>query len=506
VTNSAGSVTSNNATLTVTTGISLFPATIQLSTLNGTNGFTIQRAVSFDGAGGSVSDAGDVNGDGIGDLIVGAAGADVNGMDSGAAYVVFGKQGGLGANVKLSSLVAADGFRITGEKLSNTLGSSVSAAGDINGDGIDDIIVGAPQADVSGYNSGAAYVVFGKVGGFGATLDASTVTGANGFRITGVAAEDYAGSSVSAAGDINGDGIGDLIVGAGNADPNGSNSGAAYVVFGKKGGFAKDLKLSTLAAADGFRITGAAANDQAGSSVSAAGDVNGDGIGDLIVGAVNADPNGSSSGAAYVVFGKKGGFGTNVNLSSLAAADGFRISGVGNHDRAGSSVSAAGDINGDGIGDLIVGAPQVNVNNSGAAYVVFGNKGGFGTNLNLSALNGANGFRIVGAEGSAQAGKSVSAAGDVNGDGIGDLIVGAWLTGNQYGAAYVVFGKTGGFAKDLNPSSLDGANGFRIAGTQVYDRVGQSVSAAGDVNGDGIGDLIVGAQGPGAAYVIYGRK
>ena len=234
VTNSAGSVTSNNATLTVTTGISLFPATIQLSTLNGTNGFTIQRAVSFDGAGGSVSDAGDVNGDGIGDLIVGAAGADVNGMDSGAAYVVFGKQGGLGANVKLSSLVAADGFRITGEKLSNTLGSSVSAAGDINGDGIDDIIVGAPQADVSGYNSGAAYVVFGKVGGFGATLDASTVTGANGFRITGVAAEDYAGSSVSAAGDINGDGFADLIVGASGADPNGSQSGAAYVIYGKR--------------------------------------------------------------------------------------------------------------------------------------------------------------------------------------------------------------------------------------------------------------------------------
>jgi hypothetical protein len=136
-------------------------------------------------------------------------------------------------------------------------------------------------------------------------LDVSTLNGTNGFRINGVAADDYAGRSVSAAGDINDDGFADLIVGAFSANPNGPESGAAYVVFGKAGGFAATLNLSGLTGANGFRIAGVAAGDYAGWSLSAAGDVNGDGVDDLIVGAWTADVNGSSSGAAYVIYGKK---------------------------------------------------------------------------------------------------------------------------------------------------------------------------------------------------------
>jgi len=133
----------------VTTGTSLFPATIQLSTLNGTNGFRIPGAAANDQAGYSVSDAGDVNGDGIDDFIVGAIYADVSGINSGAAYVVFGKTGGFGTNLNLSTLNGADGFRISGEERLDAAGCSVSAAGDVNGDGYDDLLVGAYYVSTS---------------------------------------------------------------------------------------------------------------------------------------------------------------------------------------------------------------------------------------------------------------------------------------------------------------------------------------------------------------------
>ena len=116
----------------------------------------------------------------------------------------------------------------------------MSAAGDINGDGFDDLIIGAPFASPNGNDSGASYVVFGKAGGFAANLNLSTLDGSNGFKISGVGAGDESGFSVSAAGDVNGDGFDDLIIGAYRASPNGSSSGASYVVFGKASGFAPD--------------------------------------------------------------------------------------------------------------------------------------------------------------------------------------------------------------------------------------------------------------------------
>ncbi len=141
-------------------------------------------------------------------------------------------------------------------------------------------------------------MVFGKVGSFSATLDLSSLDGSNGFKLTGVAAGDRSGSSVSAAGDVNGDGFDDLIIGAYRAAPNGSYSGASYVVFGKAGGFTANLDLSSLDGSNGFKLTGVAADDRSGRSVSAAGDVNGDGFADLIIGAPSADPNGNMPGRA----------------------------------------------------------------------------------------------------------------------------------------------------------------------------------------------------------------
>jgi len=407
------------------------------------------------------------------------------------------------AVIQLSSLNGSNGFKLNGEGLSDQSGYSVASAGDVNGDGFADLIVGANSANPNGFASGASYVVFGQASGFAASLDLSSLDGGNGFKLSGAAAFNYSGYSVASAGDVNGDGFADVIVGAHFHDTNGaaagSLQGASYVVFGQASGFASNFNLSSLDGGNGFKLSGEAQADLSGRSVASAGDVNGDGFADLIVGANSADPNGNASGASYVVFGKASGFATNLELSSLDGSNGFQISGEALDDNSGRSVASAGDVNGDGFADVIVGAFEADSNgsNSGASYVVFGNASGFAANVNLSSLDGSNGFKLSGVAAGDQSGRSVASAGDVNGDGFADVIVGAHHAdpnGLSSGASYVVFGQAGGFAANLNLSSLDGSNGFRLSGGTASDYSGRSVASAGDVNGDGFADLIVGAN------------
>ncbi len=467
---------------------------IHVSELDGRNGFRL------DGAN-AVSDAGDVNGDGFGDVIIGDSYAGQNGDYSGSSYVVFGRASGFDAQMDLSSLDGHNGFRLDGEHASDFSGKAVSGAGDVNGDGFDDVIVGAWGADTNGDRSGSSYVIFGKASGFDASMNLSSLDGHNGFRLDGTNVYDFSGQSVNSAGDVNGDGFGDVIV---------ETSGvSSYVVFGKADGFDAHLDLSALDGSNGFRFDREGGHNR-GYLVSSAGDVNDDGFDDVIIG----DPNDDSyAGSSYVVFGKASGFAARIDVSSLDGRNGFRMKGVDIDDGTGLSVSSAGDVNGDGFGDVIVGTVGADSDYGalGASYVVFGKASGFDAEMDLSALDGRNGFRLDGEKSFTNFGHSVSGAGDINGDGFDDLIMGT-STRSSYGSfylptpSYVIFGKATGFDARLSMDELKGDTGFRIDNGTQKDLLGSTVSSAGDVNGDGLDDLILGALVSNSSYIIFGSR
>ncbi len=476
-----------------------FGSSLNLSTLDGTNGFALEGATSGEFSGLSVASAGDVNGDGFDDVVIGARGYN----NDGSSYVVFGSDAGFGATFDLGSLelgTGVEGFKITGidAEFSDI---TVSSAGDFNGDGIDDIIIGSQGGDPGGVaNAGESYVVFGQAGGFGATLDVSSLDGTNGFAISGADASDNSGLAVS-AGDLNNDGYDDVVVGGFLADPNGANdAGEIYVVYGGEGVQPADVNVSTLDGTNGFVINGTEAGAQAGRAVSSAGDVNGDGIDDLLIGAPKSDYD---LGGAYVVFGQDGGLGASMDLDSLDGTNGFRIVGASDGGQAGYSVASAGDINGDGFDDILVGAPKSNFFDSyygydiiegGETFVVFGTAAGFGDTLDLSQLDGRNGFIVNGPqEDNDNLGNSVSSAGDINGDGYDDLIIGSpkvdSLGNNDSGASYVLYGQ-------------DFQGNVTHQGTAAADTLTGDIGANVMIGGQG-DDFLTGAGG---MDVLYGGE
>ncbi|MCX8519781.1 MAG: integrin alpha, partial [Methylophilaceae bacterium] len=337
--------------------------------------------------------------------------------------------------------------------------NTVAALGDINGDGFDDFATCHVEVDIS--SNPTRYVIFGKKDLSSIDLGA-IAAGTGGFIINGGLT---VLATIASAGDVNGDGLGDIIVG--NA-PLINAEMASYVIFGKTNPANVDLN-AVIAGTGGFAITSPSRQDTAW-AVSSAGDFNGDGLSDILIGATGTAAGNSSDrsivdGKVFVIFGRTDT--APVRISNITSGTGgFVISGptithtdINQSNYTGFSISAAGDVNGDGLADIIIGAtgessaggnPALVPRQTGAgnAYVVFGTNSR--SNINLDAVaNGTGGFLIRGESINDHAGYNVNAAGDINGDGLADLLVGAPFADELFGLVYVVYGKTNTQIVDL---------------------------------------------------------
>ncbi|XQQ04912.1 MAG: M10 family metallopeptidase C-terminal domain-containing protein [Leptolyngbya sp. IPPAS B-1204] len=478
-----------------------WPRRFDLASLNGRNGFGIRGAVANRGAAAAVSGAGDVNGDGIDDLIVGDANS--TGQGSGQrAYVIYGQRF-FAPKLDLSTLTGTNGFVVTGF---GAEGSQVSRAGDVNGDGIDDLMISVPEAnpnpDAGEATAGAGqiYVIFGRANSASSNLDITSLDGSNGFVINGLRSWELAGSPIHAARDVNGDGLDDLLIGAFGRGRQADETAEAYILYGRRNNFPSALNLSEINGENGFVIQPIQANYGSG-DISDAGDVNGDGIADVVIGAPYVDTNrgrlaGFRAGRSYVLYGNQS-LAPTIDPSGSSS---FIIDGSTGYNLLGSAVSRAGDINNDGIDDLLVAALGgfPNANGSGQVYVIFGQRNRLTAVLAVEQLDGTNGFVINSGSKTDRIGQVVRGIGDVNGDDIDDLILSGTRSLNAQGNRYafqhrVIFGGAiygGPLADRLHTNS---------AKSRIYGFAGDDVLTGGakaDVLIGGAGaDLIVGGAG-----------
>ncbi len=428
--------------------------------LASTPNWTSTGIQDFDWYGAPVRTAGDVNGDGYADLVVGAEVLSQDEVKEGAAFVF------LGSSVGLSSAPAWSG---KGNQANSLFGKGASTAGDVNGDGYSDLILGAPQFDNGHSDEGRAFVYHGSPNGLSTSPD---WTGA------GDQPGAFFGAYTAKAGDVNGDGLADVLVGAYGYDNGQTDEGRAYLYFGTTAG------LST---SPDWMAEGNQAGANFGVLVNAAGDVNDDGYDDFLIAATDYDGGQADEGRVSVYYGSASGPGPAANWSAAGGEAGAYF---------GSAAGSAGDVNGDGYGDIVVGAWYYWVRGQGRVRVYPGSADG---------LSSAPVWTYVDAQAGSLLGSAAADAGDVNGDGYSDLIVGAYDHDGDLadeGQALLFLGSATGLSQTPD---------WSLEGNQAGSRFGVSVGTAGDVNGDGYADVIVGQEffdngqsDEGRAVIYYG--
>ncbi|MBU1057456.1 MAG: FG-GAP repeat protein [Proteobacteria bacterium] len=479
----------------------------------------------------STSGIGDVNGDGFDDIIVASdrirIGANFN---SGEAILFYGTRGMFGSSMTMNlftySMTASEGIRFQGTAANQSLGRSVAGAGDVNGDGYADLLIGSGE---NGTN-GTVYLIYGKSPLLSSnvlfSLNASVLNGSNGVAIIGET-DGYLGNDVntiSSAGDVNGDGYDDILL---------VQWDKVFLIYGSAGGIGSsgELDLSTFTAADGVVIVGAG-SIQGFTAVSGAGDVNGDGYDDILLGANKVYLAASSTddtGGGIILYGSATGIGTSgsftVSETILDGINGTRFIGPSPYGSgAGRSVSGVGDVTGDGYADFVIGASNWGYWNTtanqgnGRVYLVYGDSGPLGPDGTRFMINldGTIGVKLNGPTNYTYAGRRLSSAGDVNGDGLADLVIPAYYDDQQAGRTYVIYGKQGTIysGSDYDLGSILTQNGTKMIGASTYEESGSDVSTAGDFNGDGKSDLLIGAHEAdepngyavtsGKAYLVWG--
>jgi len=361
---------------------------------------------------------------------------------------------------------------------------SVSNAGDINHDGFDDILIGGSidQDDLEP-TSPRSYIIYGKEGGVGETFSLMELNGSNGFELIGQIANDGRDTLVvTGLSDINGDGIADFGISS-------INFNRAHVIFGKNSDFNASFSVDTLDGSNGFRIDGVGISvpdddriETSGNSITSAGDFNGDGLSDILVGA-----RGVLSSEVHVIFGQADGFNSAVSVDDLNGSNGFSISDDDDLELIGTSIANAGDVNGDGFDDIIIGS------STGQYYVVFGKSDGLASDLDVSSMNGTNGFIINGGISTGDEDQAVASVGDINDDGFDDLAI------IDENTSFIIFGHGGSFINTFELASIDGTNGF------IINARNRNIGTAGDIDADGIDDLVFSSSN-GLAYVVFGKS
>ena len=412
--------------------------------------------VEYDLSGRSLSGAGDVNGDGLDDILIGASVNDEGGENAGQVHLILGRTTGWKRDTDLSLSDAS----FLGETEGDLLGKSISGVGDVNGDGYDDILIAAEAYDEESPDWIHAYLFFGRPTGWRADMEMS---------MANASFTDCSDDVITGAGDVNGDGYDDILIG--------SERYESYLVLGRSTGWSKNMDVSSLNGSIPL---------PSGESVSGGGDVNGDGYDDILLGSVGYNTDrGYNVGRTLLILGRSSGWSKDMDISPDAS-----FIGEANRDYSGSSVSIAGDVNGDGYDDILIGA-RLNDEEKGSAgqtYLILGRGTRWRSGMDLSLSDAS----FLGEHNGDWSGYPVSRGSDLNNDGFDDIIIGARFNGEggyRAGQTYIILGRASGWIMDMRLACVD----VSFIGEAASDQSGYDVSGAGDVNGDGFDDILIGA-------------